>query len=169
MKLHPGSLCSTIQCTVFHMPLFDNSREAVRTTRITYQALSYACGPATPTTPILCNGHRLEVTKNLHEVLLYLRHRGVQHLWIDAICIDQSDDEEKSEQIQLIKQIYDRAASLVIWLGGGTRSSVEAFHLLDYMNQQVPLVLTKPSFNLDLLHNCSEESLDALARLLSRK
>jgi hypothetical protein len=65
----------------------------------TYQALSYTWGAVKPTVPILCNVQIFEVTKNLYETLLYLRHRGVSTIWIDAICIDQGNLEERAEQV----------------------------------------------------------------------
>lgn len=138
------------------------------TAETTYQALSYTWGTATPTAPIICNGQKLEVTRNLYEALLYLRHRGTRILWIDAICIDQSNLAERSEQVQLMKQIYDSAISLVVWLGGGTTASTEGCRLLDYVNEQASHTLSEPFFDLKLFRNCTEESFDALASLLSR-
>ena len=38
-------------------------------------------------------------------------------LWCDAICINQSDNEEKSQQIQKMVKIYHRASEVAIWLG----------------------------------------------------
>lgn len=38
-------------------------------------------------------------------------------LWADAVCIDQSDVEEKSHQVNLMGEIYGRASRVLIWLG----------------------------------------------------
>jgi hypothetical protein len=38
-------------------------------------------------------------------------------LWIDAICINQQDDEEKAHQVQMMRQIYSLAKDVVVWLG----------------------------------------------------
>lgn len=38
-------------------------------------------------------------------------------LWIDAICINQKDDEEKSSQVGIMRQIYERAFQTIVWLG----------------------------------------------------
>ncbi|KAI5357970.1 putative heterokaryon incompatibility [Septoria linicola] len=38
-------------------------------------------------------------------------------LWVDAVCINQSDDTEKSKQVQRMRAIYSQAASVIIWLG----------------------------------------------------
>ncbi|KAK7711132.1 hypothetical protein SLS57_008222 [Botryosphaeria dothidea] len=38
-------------------------------------------------------------------------------LWVDALCINQSDDQEKAEQVGKMGQIFQRAASVVAWIG----------------------------------------------------
>ncbi|OAL35033.1 hypothetical protein AYO20_05748 [Fonsecaea nubica] len=39
-------------------------------------------------------------------------------LWVDQICIDQSNEIEKSVQVSLISTIYRAAAEVIVWLGG---------------------------------------------------
>jgi hypothetical protein len=41
----------------------------------------------------------------------------VAPLWIDAVCINQDNEEEKEHQIQLMARIYSQANRLVVWLG----------------------------------------------------
>jgi hypothetical protein len=38
-------------------------------------------------------------------------------LWVDAVCIDQADDEERSEQVQMMSRIYKNASRVLVWLG----------------------------------------------------
>lgn len=38
-------------------------------------------------------------------------------LWVDAVCIDQENFKERGEQVKIIKQIYTRAARVLVWLG----------------------------------------------------
>lgn len=48
----------------------------------------------------------------------HLRHEEESVMvWIDQICIDQSDLTEKKAQVQLMSLIYQRAWNTVIWLG----------------------------------------------------
>lgn len=83
-----------------------------------YSALSYCWGAADQTREISLNGLSLRVTKNLEAALRQLRRKdeGVL-LWVDALCINQSDDQEKAEQVGKMGQIFQRAASVVAWIG----------------------------------------------------
>ncbi|KAF2473615.1 HET-domain-containing protein, partial [Lindgomyces ingoldianus] len=62
----------------------------------------------------------LGITKNLDAALRRFRDAvHVRLLWADAVCINQSDDEEKAFQIPLMKEIYQGARQVLVWLGGG--------------------------------------------------
>jgi hypothetical protein len=167
LNLHPGNLCSSIRCTISHISLFQEHDRGGGIKK-SYQALSYTWGRAKPTAAILCNGQILEVTKNLYEALLYLRHRGVRTIWIDAICIDQGNLDERAEQVQLMKRIYDEATSLVVWLGAGTKATDEGFRFIDYINQQFTDPYGRSAFDIDLFSTCSDASFAALSHLISR-
>jgi hypothetical protein len=52
------------------------------------------------------------------------------YFWLDAICINQADLEEKAVQIPLMKQIYSNADIVVIWLGPPTKNSTLALEFL---------------------------------------
>jgi hypothetical protein len=49
--------------------------------------------------------------------LLFVRFRGVRFFWIDSICIDQSNPDEKDIQIPLMRQIYGTADRVIAYLG----------------------------------------------------
>lgn len=89
-----------------------------------YTALSYVWGPEpTDTTSneantLVLNGEAIPARENLLHALRSFQRRGdVGHLWVDAVCINQSDMEEKKTQIALMGQIYSAAERTVIWLG----------------------------------------------------
>lgn len=87
-----------------------------------YEALSYSWGdPKQPKDIIWINGHPFEVLHNLYGAITELRKdTSRRKLWIDAICINQVEDErntERSQQIPMMGRIYHQAASVVIWLG----------------------------------------------------
>jgi hypothetical protein len=63
------------------------------------------------------NGY-LMIGTNLRDYLLeYRRRRLAQFLWIDAICIDQSNTTDKNNQIPLMRHIYSAAQKVHVWLG----------------------------------------------------
>ncbi|KAN0121979.1 Heterokaryon incompatibility protein (HET) domain containing protein [Hyaloscypha variabilis] len=109
-----------------------------------YKALSYTWGApygvdqedhheyATLDCPIACDGKPFMITKNLLEGLIQLQDRGEQGwLWIDAICINQDDEEEKAVQISMMSAIYADASMVIVWLGVLDDASLKALELFD--------------------------------------
>lgn len=84
-----------------------------------YDAISYCWGGQQPTFPITCNGAKPKITQNLADALLTLSRDIPQSIWLwaDAICINQSDDSEKSVQVGLMRDIYRSAKMVHVWLG----------------------------------------------------
>lgn len=68
---------------------------------------------------MICNGATLDVFKNLHNALFQLQELGWTStpIWIDAICINQSDGAEKSAQVNMMGDIFRAAERVVVWLG----------------------------------------------------
>ncbi|KAI1567340.1 endo-polygalacturonase precursor [Pyrenophora tritici-repentis] len=94
-------------------------------------ALSYVWGLSENPDSIYIGDCRSEVTPNLHAALLHLRDTSFARiLWIDALCINQKDDDEKSGQIQLMAQIYAVAKEVVVWLGEEADDSSTAFEAI---------------------------------------
>ena len=101
--------------------LISGSLVAVPEERLTehgYEALSYTWGPLEPRRQIIVNDSRLEISSNLYE-LLHAR-RSVFYdrvIWVDALCIDQGNNEEKETQLSKMRDIYLNAHRVVAWLG----------------------------------------------------
>jgi hypothetical protein len=58
------------------------------------------------------------IAKNLHLAMRHLRSRDTPRtLWIDAICINQVDNGERTSQAQKMRSIYERASRVIVWLG----------------------------------------------------
>jgi hypothetical protein len=93
-----------------------------------YEALSYVWGNPDETLPIFIHEHGFNVTVNLRAALLRLRNHSIERiLWVDAICIDQANWEEKGHQIQSMAKIYGQANRVVVWLGEAADDSDLAF------------------------------------------
>jgi len=74
----------------------------------------------TPIEPneIVLNGGPFSIGHNLQLALLHLRSPShAINIWIDAICINQADTEERNHQVSLMSFIYTRATKVVAWLG----------------------------------------------------
>lgn len=121
-----------------------------------FDAISYLWGNPTPTSAILCDdgSSRLPIAENLSNALASLRpRREVPRsnfskaldkfklkkqraspeslvLWIDAICINQNDLGERSSQVQLMRRIYQGAATVRIYLDETVNPNTKAFKLI---------------------------------------
>ncbi|KAI8225327.1 Heterokaryon incompatibility protein 6, OR allele [Colletotrichum sp. SAR 10_96] len=85
-----------------------------------YEALSYAWGSTDQSETITANGQILHVTKNLYSALEHLRQKENRILWIDAICIDQTNLQERGHQVGQMSDIYRQADQVLVWLGPST-------------------------------------------------
>ena len=98
-----------------------------------YEAVSYIWGDPDITREITLQGSTFRVTENLHNVLCRLRQRQTERiLWIDAICINQSNNAERSRQISHMSDIYAKAKSVVAYLGEATETTDR---IMDYLIQ----------------------------------
>lgn len=69
-------------------------------------------------------------TTNLEMALRELRkERNALFLWIDALCINQSDMEEREYQVTMMAEIYSHARQVVVWLGAGPGVISAASHV----------------------------------------
>ncbi|KAK4466317.1 heterokaryon incompatibility protein-domain-containing protein [Cladorrhinum samala] len=95
-----------------------------------FEALSYVWGDPTPTYRLVVDGAPTTVPTNLGIVLPYLTGRLMDlPIWIDALCINQKDENEKGAQIALMGQIFSMAANVLSWLGERPRADEDlAWH-----------------------------------------
>lgn len=87
-----------------------------------YEALSYTWdGPVFPQQMMIgvdLSSPCISITQNLYNALQHLRfERASRMLWIDAICINQSDTKEKGHQVAHMGKLYSGAESVTAWLG----------------------------------------------------
>lgn len=101
-----------------------------------FEALSYVWGDAALTTPIYVGSlrTRFDATTNLACALSHLRYRDRDRvLWVDALCINQGDNDEKSHQVWMMKKIYEGAERVLAWLGPaspGAENAIQTLKLL---------------------------------------
>jgi hypothetical protein len=96
-----------------------------------YEALSYTWGDPSHQRFIQINGRPFAVTSNLWTALRHLRHGSeIRHLWVDAVCINQSDARERNFTVSAMHIIYHQAKRVIAWLGEATQKSEEAVEFL---------------------------------------
>ncbi|KAE9380966.1 hypothetical protein N431DRAFT_459871 [Stipitochalara longipes BDJ] len=111
LKLHPSlDHFSELHSEIFHAQL--------STSIIPYEALSYTWGDNKQNNQLLISDNALAITSNLDSALRRLRlTHEPRVLWVDAICINQSDVSEKNIQVPLMREIYEFANKTVVWFG----------------------------------------------------
>ena len=84
-----------------------------------YEALSYTWGVSNESRSITIDKHStVSITDNLARALRRLRGRLTKRtIWCDAICIDQSNIEEREHQVSIMGDIYKGAVTVLVWLG----------------------------------------------------
>jgi hypothetical protein len=106
---------------------------------IAYPALSYAWGYGVRRRRLIVefedDESELLITDSLSDALRNIRVKG--NWWIDAVCINQSDDQEKSWQVQMMRNIYEKATRVVAWIGpAADNSHVLIEQILDLPEKQ---------------------------------
>ncbi|KAF1848166.1 HET-domain-containing protein [Cucurbitaria berberidis CBS 394.84] len=103
-----------------------------------YEALSYVWGSKDNTVQVLVQSQLLDqgfipITRNLDVALRHLRHRHESRLvWIDALCINQSNKVEKGSQVGMMGRIFSLARSVIAWLGPEENNSNYALEIMRY-------------------------------------
>lgn len=109
VTLLPGASVDGIKCDLTVHDLEKNP---------SYEALSYTWGDPEKVHAISMNGESFGITENVYTFLKRYRHETEPRtVWIDSICINQSDDDEKTAQVKMMGDIYSRSTRVVVWLG----------------------------------------------------
>ena len=96
-----------------------------------YETISYVWGDASVHGVILVEGQQLSVPASSEAVLRQFRHpKAGRTLWIDAICINQTDTEERNQQVAMMAEIYAKTSKNLIWLGEPSRGSTWAAEMV---------------------------------------
>lgn len=105
---------------------------------IDYEAVSYTWGTAKDVDFVLIDGQRVKIGLNLSLILRDLRLPDTERtLWIDAICINQDDNGERSHQVQRMGNIYRHAWQVLFCLGRPTEMTDAVFAALSDTEQYI--------------------------------
>ena len=135
LVLRPGQLEDPIECILLVWSLTDMISSNSTTE---YEALSHCYNPADSMRDIIVYTQEttfftsLKIRPELYAVLQRLRHQYIErHLWVDAICINSEDTDEKNSQVTLMPEIFHHASNVCIWLGPASEDSPIAIILLN--------------------------------------
>jgi hypothetical protein len=116
--IQPGVKGTTIEASLSKIDL--NNPE-----RASYTALSYTWGNAAIVDYILVNDEKMGVGANLFQALQHIRSPDEPIvIWVDAICIDQTNNVEKSHQVSQMGLVYKLCEQACIWLGSPDDSNL---------------------------------------------
>ncbi|KAH8592030.1 heterokaryon incompatibility protein-domain-containing protein [Bisporella sp. PMI_857] len=117
---HRSSDSGPMECTMHRIWLNDKEKPIPE-----FVAMSYTWGkPPTRTKPIIIDGATLLITESLDTMLRHVQSdTDMLTLWIDQLCIDQDNIEEKNLQVPLMEEIYPAAVKTIVWLGPADQNS----------------------------------------------
>ena len=176
-KLYNPLLTSSRQFRLLILEPCINPREVIRCNLVSesldsdpqYEAVSYTWGEPVNEAEITVNFVALPVRKNLWEALRHLRGTERRTLWIDAVCINQQNVPERNAQVKMMRQIYERARRVVIWLGIQSDESSLAFNFMKFISSD----RRKRSMKSEKLNGSTkyvgvQEELEAVRKLCQR-
>ncbi|KAI0968560.1 heterokaryon incompatibility protein-domain-containing protein [Xylaria arbuscula] len=109
-RAHQNNNGADLECELTTWPIIDAPP---------YRTISYTWGDSNNTAWIQINGKNLQVRQNCEDVLRQVyRHSGSdRYIWVDAICINQTDYAEKNIQVAMMGSIYQKAELVLACLG----------------------------------------------------
>lgn len=140
-----------------------------------YMALSYAWGTARGPHILSLSKDRIPIRENLNCALRDLRQRDRPcRIWVDAICINQEDLEERNHQVQQMKGIYFAARNTIIYLGAQKGiKAVSAWNFLERnsswaVNENLEVDYMIPSTTEEKINDFQGELADVEIEVLTR-
>lgn len=113
-----------------------------------YIAVSYTWGAPIFDHKIVLENEEVSVTKNLSDLLrTWSRHFQANKLlfWVDALCIDQDDIEERNAQVRNMGLVYSQAAEVFVWLGVSSQETKTAFRKIHQLAEFYLKLPQRPS------------------------
>lgn len=126
-----GKQIEVLQCRLRHVSL-DSEPKPV------YETISYCWGDPNPCEVISLNGNDFSVPKNTFLALRRISSPSrVRTVWIDAVCINQNDIRERSQQVSMMGAIYTQTTTGLIYLGECDGESAKLFTSLEGLAKEV--------------------------------
>ncbi len=186
ITLLPGNVDAPLCCSLRTVHLLDfegNIPIAQSLDLPEYEAVSYTWGDGGKDSRVTCDSFPLHVTQSLSDVLRRFRYEEKNRvLWVDGICINQDDVEERGRQVKMMGLIYWRAQKVLIWLGPddeedsrwNVRNAVKLIHRLEQLyrnrSQSIQEIPSTNLYDIEKLNDRDDANeWEAFRRLLGRK
>jgi Heterokaryon incompatibility protein (HET) len=102
-----------------------------------YENLYYQTGGTRPPGTITCDGVEMAIGGELYCALKRLRKEDeLLRIWVDAICINQFDIEERNLHVKMMGEVYAKAAIIRVWLGEAVGIEEMAMRCLEGVNEK---------------------------------
>ncbi|KAI1065005.1 hypothetical protein LB507_001180 [Fusarium sp. FIESC RH6] len=132
IQLHQGTE-PLLRCSLFQAYLDEEE------SMMPYEALSYVWGNQNTPCEIIVDGKMLSATISLYDALCHLRQPHEDRiLWVDALCIDQSNIKERSHQVNHMGEIYRKCENVIVWLGYLSGDAADFKMVVDHFALQLP-------------------------------
>lgn len=133
LTLEPGDVGENIACFLRVAPIPQTFAST-----LPYDALSYAWDYGEHQHEITIGAWPVLVQDNLWNFLNRRRHHSEPvTLWVDALCIDQSDLRERAAQVQVMDTIYEAAQRVFVWLGASGAEGALVQRLMNRMSKSI--------------------------------
>lgn len=111
-----------------------------------YVAISYAWGSELAEHAVIVDGHTILVRPNLWQALFHIStakeaKKEWKYLWCDAICLDQENIVEKSEQVGQMYLVYRNAALVIAWVGPYPKAESTGQHAESYKRSRQEAII----------------------------
>lgn len=115
LVLHPGQEDCQLRAVVYRCPLLAAN---------SFQAISYTWGSSELSHSLWTPEGTIKISASLHSTLRCVRHeKQPVLLWADGVCINQSNEDEKSDQVRLLPQVFQRATCVLVCLGSDDKGN----------------------------------------------
>ncbi|KAF7198338.1 Heterokaryon incompatibility protein 6, OR allele [Pseudocercospora fuligena] len=159
LTIEPGSgLDDKLRGTFRHIALLDD--------RPTYNSLSYVWGDAAERSSISVDGKLLDIPQSSEKALRRVRKRDeFIVVWIDAVCINQDDEAERSQQVAMMADIYRNGHTNFVILGHDAPESTEsALNSMDLLREiEIEDAIEDGTSLVDVIHNMYGTNRDSTA------
>src|SRR5438046_17902 len=137
LSLEPGDFSDPLKGTLMYCNL--------QNSEIEYEALSYVWGRRYPGCYIEVDCSILPIFGSLDDALRHLRRRShIRYIWADSFCINQEDMGEKTSQVMLMKEVYQKARSVNVWRGMSNESTSVGMEIFSFLASKADFHTNQP-------------------------